>query len=281
MNLIASGMLTRLLEFMGQAALVLLPFVVFAVAVHFIEQLVSQRLARRFGWNSVLWTGWLGTPIHELSHALACVLFRHNIDKIALFEPDLETGRLGYVRHSYVRGNWYQEVGNVLIGVAPLIGGSVALVFLLWLFFPNVASQILSVGAEGESNSASAIQHMGNIVQTTLAGVLTLENLASWKFWLFLYLALCVSTHMAPSGSDYEGASRGIVWVMLFFGALCLFAMVAPSAGNTMVQWTRDFLAPVVGLLGLAMVLCIVVTAVVFLFTEVWDRLTGSRPQMR
>ncbi len=108
-------------------ALVLLPMAFFAIAVHWLEHFIQSRLATRFGWRSVLVTGWLGTPIHELSHAAMCLLFRHRIDEIQLFDPDVREGRLGYVRHSYRKGNWFEEAGNVLIGTAPLIGGSVVL----------------------------------------------------------------------------------------------------------------------------------------------------------
>ena len=70
-------------------AILLAPFALFAIVIHLLERLIQTRLAERFGWNSVLCTGWLGTPIHELSHALMCRVFHHKIDEIALFEPCL------------------------------------------------------------------------------------------------------------------------------------------------------------------------------------------------
>ena len=66
----------------------LAPFVGFALIIHWLERITQRRLVERFGWHSVLWTGWLGTPIHELSHAFMCRVFQHRIDEIALFEPD-------------------------------------------------------------------------------------------------------------------------------------------------------------------------------------------------
>ena len=100
------------------------------MVIHWFEQIIQRRLSTRFGWNSVLWTGWLGTPIHESSHLLMCPVFRHRIDEVAFFEPDRKSGRLGYVRHSFHQGNWFEEMGNLFIGIAPLMGGSLVLLIL-------------------------------------------------------------------------------------------------------------------------------------------------------
>ena len=93
----ADGFTSIVFEALTMIVTLLAPFVVFALIIHWFERITQQRLAERFGWRSVMFTGWLGTPIHELSHAAMCKLFGHRIDDIALFEPDRESGRLGYV----------------------------------------------------------------------------------------------------------------------------------------------------------------------------------------
>ena len=113
------------------------PFVVFTLIIHRLERFTQHRLAQRFGWKSILWTGWLGTPIHEMSHVAMCIVFRHRIDDVALFEPDVQSGRLGFVRHSFTRANWFERLGNVFIGLAPLAGGALALAALLMMFYPQ------------------------------------------------------------------------------------------------------------------------------------------------
>ena len=110
-----------------------IPFVGFALFVHALERFGQRQLAQRFGWKSAMWTGWLGTPIHELSHVALCILFRHRIDEVALFEPDEKSGRLGYVRHSYRSKSWFEELGNPFIAIAPLIGGSLVLLVLVYV----------------------------------------------------------------------------------------------------------------------------------------------------
>ncbi|MHC4779857.1 MAG: hypothetical protein ACYTFG_14880, partial [Planctomycetota bacterium] len=127
-----------------QVVYLLCPFILVGLVLHGLERLVQRSLARHFGWGSILWTGWLGTPIHELSHAALCLLFGHRIEEMALFKPDKETGRMGYVNHSWNPGNPYAVAGNFFIGIAPLAGGAVVLFFFLWLFFPAAAKGAVS-----------------------------------------------------------------------------------------------------------------------------------------
>ena len=84
-----------------------------------------------FGWKSQLLTGWLGTPIHELSHAVMCLLFLHRIKDVALFRPNEKTGTLGYVHHEFNPRNLYHQIGNFFIGIAPVIGGCLVLYLIM------------------------------------------------------------------------------------------------------------------------------------------------------
>ena len=246
----------------------MLPFVVAAFAIHVLEIMIQQRLSRRFGWNSVLITGWLGTPIHELSHAVMCFTFRHRIDEMALFKPDIQSGRLGYVRHSYQKGNRIQELGNLFIGVAPMVGGTLCLTLLLFLFYPEFAGKLF----RGEMIAANApwYEQFVAIGKETLWHFSAFENLASIRFWIFLYLVLCVASHMAPSRSDYEGAGKPAIWVGL--GLAALLAAIA------VLGWADGFIAafhqvarPVFAVFALSIGLCVVAAIVVYLLTMIWD----------
>src|SRR3989338_7062997 len=83
--------------------------------------------ARAVGWRGILWTAWIGTPIHELGHALVARLFRHRVNKISLFQPNQSTGNLGSVDHSFNPKSFYQRMGNFFIGAAPLFFGAAVL----------------------------------------------------------------------------------------------------------------------------------------------------------
>ncbi len=243
-----------------------LPLFVFAFIVHRLERLIQIRLAERWGWKSVLWTGWLGTPLHELSHAAMCLLFRHKIDEMQLFEPDLKTGRLGYVKHSFRKGNWFEEIGNVFIGVAPLGGGVIGLALLLLIFFPSSFNEAIQMLRErGEDQSVWQIT-----TDTTLAivqSVCTWGNLVTPKFWLFLYLVLCVGNHMAPSPSDYAGARRGILMLAVVIFAVVFLLCLATGNPEKLLPTVMEILAPIFAVLLLAIILCIAAYGVVFLVT--------------
>ena len=251
-------------------AILLAPFAVFAFVIHFLEQLIQRRLAERFGWNSVLWTGWLGTPIHELSHALMCRVFHHRIDEIALFEPDRQSGRLGFVRHSFKTGNWYQELGNFFIGIAPLMGGSVVLVVLLWLFFPDSISAAFAASKEAEIRGP--IDQLTAIIAAIAENIFAAKNWASGRFWLFVYFVLCVGGHMAPSPSDYEGASRGVIFVG---GGLIVLAVGLAAVGigsQDMIEGMIGLLGPLFAILAITVVLCAIASVFVWVITAAFPQ---------
>lgn len=259
--------------------LLLIPLAVFATAIHFLETWIQHRLVSRFGWRSVLVTGWLGTPIHELSHAAMCLLFGHRIDELQLFDPDLEDGRLGYVRHSYRRGNWFEEAGNLFIGVAPLLGGSLALVAVSLLFYP---SAMTSVAEAVRQFSAAEIQPFpwGEAAEAVISScwqIVSRGDPATLRFWIYAYLVVCIASHMAPSRSDYAGALRGavVVGILAFLVTVLVFSLVRQSPA-TMAVSVLSLLAPffAVAVLALALVGCstLFVWILTFFFPVRWQK---------
>ncbi len=265
-NNLAAGLWETTTHTMMLIGSVLLPFVLFALIVHRIERFVQIHLAERFGWKSVLWTGWLGTPIHELSHAFFCKVFQHRIDEMQLFEPDLKSGRLGYVKHSYRKKNWYQEIGNVFIGVAPLFGGTIALMVLLMIFYDDVLVEIATILRDRPADQSvwdATVDATGN----ALLGIFQWSNLATARFWVFAYLLLCVGNHMAPSKSDYSGAMRGS-WMLalIIFGAVFVLSLASGNS-DQLLPTVMEFLAPIFVVLLLAVILCVSAAILTFVVT--------------
>ncbi len=250
--------------------ILLAPFVAFTVVIHWLEQLTQRRMAERFGWHSILWTGWLGTPIHELSHAFMCRVFQHRIDDMALFEPDRESGRLGYVRHSFKTGNWFQELGNFFIGFAPLLGGSIVLAVLLWLFYPEAIRTAIAVSSE--DSSGDVLLHTWDVVSELCRSILTLSNFATLRFWTFIYLVLCVGSHMAPSWSDYQGALRGVILVSAILIVGVFLLALAGTDSQNMINGMIAILGPLFAVLGLTILLCGIAAAIVYAVTSFFPR---------
>lgn len=254
-------------------AVIIGPFFVFAIIIHWLERTIQSRLAGRFGWKSVMWTGWLGTPIHELSHAVMCKLFRHRIDELVLFEPDRESGRLGYVRHSYRRGNWFEEIGNVFIGIAPLIGGSAALGGLLWIFYPDAVTEAINAAQIGED--VGFVSQTLAMISAISRSVLDWSNFGTIRFWAFIYLVLCVGSHMAPSGSDYLGAGRGALLLgIAIFAIAAVTALVVPDL-DAFSFALAEILSPLFAVLALTVVLCLLATILVSVLTAFVPRFFG------
>ncbi len=245
-----------------------IPLLAFAWIIHRIERLTQRRLAERFGWRSIMWTGWLGTPVHELSHAAMCVVFRHRIDEISLFEPDEDARRLGYVRHSFRHGNKFEELGNLFIGIAPLIGGSIALSLLLWMFYPDAAREAVLHVAGAETVGTGPLDRMVAITTGLCRHIFSPEHLGSGRFWGFLYLVLCVGSHMAPSRSDYAGAKRGVMIFAVIVALGGLLLGVVLQRYPQFAWWLAVAISPLLSLLLLTVILCGIASAVVHLVTH-------------
>lgn len=246
------------------------PLAVCGLVLHLMERTSSRLLARTFGWRSVLATGWIGTPIHELSHAAMCPLFRHRIDEIRLFQPDLDEGLLGYVKHSYNPRSLWATIGNAFIGIAPLFGGAIALFFVTWVFVPGAPlGDLTDMRSEAFADTSGVIgQGIASLKLSgaVLSAVAQPAHLGTWSFWLFVYLVICIGGHMAPSRMDLKGSAKGFVVLLgLVVTTNILLEAVAGGADDSTVLGIASAVSPVVALLTLAIVLNGAVLALIWL----------------
>ena len=124
----------------GLSALLLLAAGVLPpLAAGTVLQLVTGRFRRKaaevFGARFCIWSTAPGVMLHEFSHALLCVVFRHRITDFALFSPQ-KNGNLGWVAHKWNPRSLWQNIGCFFIGVAPIAFGVAAIVFLTLLLLP-------------------------------------------------------------------------------------------------------------------------------------------------
>ena len=160
----------------------------------------------RGGPKILLITGIIGTPIHELSHALMCLLFGHRIEEIKLYDPDAEDGTLGYVNHSYNERNLYHQIGNFFIGIAPVLCGSGVLLLLMFFMTPDIHANVIGEFELASGFSVSIfLESWLNIIKY----VFDFDNMSSGIWWLFIVLAISISSHMELSGADIKGSIKG------------------------------------------------------------------------
>jgi len=170
-------------------------------------------------------TSLLGTPVHELGHAIPCPLFGHKITEMKLLLPPRHpSGTLGYVEHSYNRKNPWAILGNLFIGVGPIFSGLGVMILMLYLCFPAQWGAYL----ETSSLLAAGEFSFGEIFGGVLSLLFSLWDGFSQDWFrslLGLIVILSVSQHITLSGADIKGA----------LSAMPLYlAIVAIFAGITM-----------------------------------------------
>lgn len=193
-------------------------YIVFGLLMNGIELLNSQMIFRSFGYIGILATGLIGTVVHEFSHALMCLVFRHKIIEIAWFRPAgaMKDGVLGYVHHMYDPTNLYQQIGNFFIGIAPILLGSVVVMVLYRLMLPRSAKQFKEQ-MNGQLRNVGNGFKLGSIVTlffklmgSLLGSLFNKENVKKIRFWLFLFMTYSITSHMSLSMADLSGAMVGL-----------------------------------------------------------------------
>ncbi len=167
------------------------------------------RLLGKAGPKILLFTGIVGTPIHELSHALMCKIFGHRIDEMKLYSPNSKDGSLGYVRHSFNPKNIYHQIGNFFIGIAPVLGGSGVLLLLMYFMVPDVFSYVTYI--LGNMGNMRGIVEMVSAIVEIFVSVFDFSNSDNVVWWIFVVLSLMISSHMELSSADIKGSIKGLL----------------------------------------------------------------------
>ena len=159
-------------------------------------------------------TGIVGTPIHEASHALFCLIFGHKIESICFFNPSAPDGVLGYVEHSYKK-NFYQRMGNFFIGVAPILVMSALLILLQRLLVPEIFANTSLILSSTATRGGNPFLNVLISSKDTFAAIFSLRYLKDWRWWVYIALAIMFGLHMDLSQADFKGCITGIVFVFL------------------------------------------------------------------
>lgn len=261
-------------------AMLLGPLLLAAIVLHQLNVLTTRVLGGTFGAGAVVWfTGWLGTPVHELSHAAACVLFRHRIQELVLFRPDPATGVVGYVRYTWSPRNPWALLGHGLVGVAPLFGGALVLAASLFLLAPDEVGRSLFHPELASGPAAFTTQLSDGLTRVQDAAALLLET-DLWSrpsTWVLAYLTLCVGTHLAPSGQDLKGAWPSLTLLLGLLAVADLVLVLSLDGQGT--QWVllaASLMVPVAAILTLAALLVGAALVVVLIVATAWSAITGA-----
>ena len=248
----------------------LLGFVGFVLLVGFLISLLNQLFYRITGYSRAVAyaTGIIGTPIHELSHALMCILFAHRITDIQFFQIGAD-GTMGYVYHASNPKNPYQQLGNYFIGVAPIFVGSMILYFAMMFFLPETYQTINQVFAELSATQGGILSwfsDLGNVL-VRVGSTMIAEFLPSVSGWIFIIISMCIALHMNLSLADMIGTmfALPILVILLLVVNLVLGLVVRGevySGFNSIMDGAGLFIGLMLCLSLIMSVLCVVIALV-------------------
>ena len=234
-----------------QIAILFGPLLTISFLLHFVSAGLSHTGIRIFTRNGFIYIFKLiGTPVHELGHAVFALLFGHSVTGMKMFDPGGKDGSFGSVTHTFKKGNIYQEIGNFFIGIGPILMCVIALYLGVWLLFginpkasnPGIFNPEKWINLIAIKQSISGVYaSLANYMKFILNG----PNSNWWKIALFFYLQFAIGSSITLSISDLKSALKGFLFFVIIH---LLFNLSSLWTGNFMMVavrqihfWLTDF----------------------------------------
>ena len=203
--------------------------IILGLLLGYLRNLSVKNILSTMGFNGIIFTC-PGVFIHELSHYIFAKLFRYNIREVRFFRPikGADDGVLGYVNFSYNKNSIIQKIGLFFVGFAPIFGGTLSL-FLAMKFLLKDTYHILLNNIQASLNNINILStdfftFQINIFKQMLISMFSLSNIHTLKFWIFIYIAICISAHIALSDADLKGSYSGLITIFIVFFVLNIFS---------------------------------------------------------
>ncbi|MEK9175252.1 MAG: hypothetical protein AAB795_01525 [Patescibacteria group bacterium] len=151
---------------------------------------------------------WPGVIVHEFSHFIGALITFTPVRGFSLIAKKSDDGEiiLGKVTHDDTANPFKQ----IIISTLPFFGGALAIWILAYYLISGfyASPPIISISTNGVTKYAIDWITFAKYFVTGI-------NFSLWQSWLFLYLAIAISAHLAPSNHDLWYALGGIVEVIL------------------------------------------------------------------
>lgn len=180
----------------------------------------------RFSWRAYQITGAIGPPVHELSHLLACIAFRLQVQRVALYTPGRTDGCLGYVVFTANPRSIFNNLGMAVQGVAPLIGGATIVHYVL------KGQGLASVPSEISGDPGWIVDE----AVRTLNATVVMAASGGVGFTVLLGI-LVIAMHSIPSWADVRVGLKG----SLMLGVTAIFAGAASEIAASYVSFGSSF----------------------------------------
>ena len=228
-------LLSTLVRTLAAGVLIFLPTAILAMLIQELSGKFERMAVRAIGRKGYMVVfGWLGSSVHELSHALMCKVFGHKVDHIQLFDLDPEGNRAGYVRHRYNTRSVYQKAGNFFIAVAPIFIGALVVYLAAMLLVPEILPW-----PSFQDIPESRLTGFLGVLLNTLHELVEWENYQNGAYYLFLYILFCIGSSMKLSAADLKGVKTG--------GGILIGVLVAINLADLTVLSEAQMLPAIAG----------------------------------
>lgn len=213
-----------------------------------ISRKTKAQLATLFGVAAQLYLGALGVIIHEGSHLIAALIFRHKIIgfRLIVTPRNLRNEALGYVNHAWNNYSRYQRLGNAAIGLAPIVGCTLVLRMMAYFLvndWYNAAVDVMRRAVHLDFSHGFVLAACKLIYG---------YNIASWRGVLLVGLSLSVALGgFDLSASDFKTAAKalGVISLILF---LSVWLAICVGGTGTLVGVMSDYVSKMFVVMGLS-----------------------------
>ncbi|WP_137597574.1 hypothetical protein [Paucilactobacillus kaifaensis] len=210
----------------------------------------KSQVVNYFGFRAQIIGGWFGVIIHETSHLLMALIFGHHITSFRLLrnpkQYDPTDNSLGYVNHTWNKHNFYQQFGNVLIGIAPIIGNTIAIYFITKWLLPS---------------SLSSWQNLLTNHELTSPMLIT-PTYGFWGFliWVLLVINICLGG-FDLSQADLKNSALGLISLTIFIVLVAaLFSLLSWS--TALINVIQSLMIPFITAMLFALLIAIITNLV-------------------
>ena len=243
---------------------------IFGLFFSIIEKKNSSSIYRVFGRKGLVITGMIGTVVHEFSHMVFCIIFRHRVDEFSLFRPmkSRYDRIMGYVNHSCDRRSLYQNIGNFFIGIAPIIFGTGFLILSMAILLPGPFYNIMSsfnrymVCMSHIQSPLDSVNVYVDIILTILSNLSPLKQDNFIMYIIFIYIMFSTSSHMDLSKEDLQNSSTGF---FAFFVFIFILNFVSILIGKVSQVFILKILVCIFGFLTVGLIFAIITMTISFL----------------
>lgn len=245
-------------------------FLFFGYIYSIIEKINSRYLLSTFGSKGVLFTGIIGTTVHEIGHLIMCFIFNHKISDFQLFnfKGYKYDDTLGYVSHRYNENSLYQKAGNFFIGIGPIISGTLFMMLSFKLLLPDKFS-LLNINIFLPYLNNIRLENffllLLNLFKVLFRILFNIHNLSNVKFYIFIYLMICVSTHISLSKKDFKNSSIGVFSLFIIFFIISFICIILNL--NSILSIFINYILYLFIFLSIGLVFSIISLAIIFVLS--------------